>query len=388
MSRLAAALGTAPQTRELSPFEVFKKQINKLRPDMGALIGKEKVDAFVRACLNAVQHNAGLLDADRRTLFLSCMEAASDGLMPDGNEAVLNVYSTKDAERSKRENRQIYVDVVQYLPMAYGLVQRMYEIPGVTGVDAVAVYALDEFDYQRGDNPHIIHKPYDGDDDPGKVKAAYVVIKFKDRETKREVMFRRDIEKVRDKSKAKNGLMWDEKTGFYDQGAIKSVIHRVFKQLPQAERLARALAHDNKAVGLADVTTPTEDTGTNLAQLVDMRFDQELRDQALGGNAAKTGETIEGTVTGKTETGGAEIAAGAEAATAQGAGAATPPPPKPGDPGTPELKAKFLGQMDNAKSSDVLDIVQDDIKFYKWSDEDAAELKKRCDERRKAIAEA
>lgn len=396
MSRIAAALGTTPQTRELSPFEKFRIQINKLRTDIGALIGKDKVDTFVRTCLNAVQHNPGLLVADRRTLFLACMEAASDGLLPDGNEAVLNVYSTKDKERSDRENRAVYIEIVQYLPMAYGLVQKMYEIPGVVFVDAVAVNDRDAFDYARGDNPHIDHKPYDGTEDPGKVKAAYVVIKFKDRETKREVMFRRDIEKVRQKSKAPNGLMWKEgEGGFYDQGAIKSVIHRVFKQLPQAERLSRALAHDNKVVGLADVVAPSpeEAGGTNLAQLVDMTFSQELRDQALGGATVRTGETVEGTVTGKTQEG--EAASSTHAGAGSG-GTATeppaktdtplPPPPKAGDPGTPELKAKLLGQMTASTSLDVLDIVQDEVRFYKWTDEDAKELKDHCDERRKAIS--
>lgn len=394
MSRLASALGTAPQTRELSPFEKFRIQINKLRPDIAALIGKEKVDTFVRVCLNAVQHNPKLLDADRRTLFLACMEAASDGLMPDGNEAVFNVYPTKDKERTAKEHRDVWVEVVQYLPMAYGLVQKMYEIPGVTFVDAVAVSDRDEFDYARGDTPHINHKPYDGVEDPGKIKASYVVIKFKDRDTKREVMFRRDIEKVRQKSKAPNGLMWKEGDGgFYDQGAIKSVIHRVFKQLPQAERLSRALAHDNKAVGLADVVAPSpeEAGGTNLAQLVDMRFDQELRDQALGGATVRTGETVEGTVTGKTQDGESASSTQAEAGgTATESQAKTetqtPTPPKAGDVGSPELKAKLLGQMDASTSLDVLDIVQDEVRFYKWTDEDAKALKDHCDDRRKAIS--
>lgn len=264
MSRLQAAATAGTARREVSPYERFRHQVNQLRKDMGVLLGDEnKVDKFIRVCLNAVQHNPKTLAADRRSLLLACMEAVQDGLLPDGTEAVFNIYNTKDDAASKQQNREVRVDVVQYLPMAYGLIQKIYE-SGATYVDAVAVYAKDTFKYERGDNPRIVHEPWTGDGEPGAVVAAYVVVRYKDLETKREVMFKRDIEKVRSKSKAKDGMMWKD---FYDQAAIKSVIHRINKQLPQAERLRRALEHDNKAVGLADVEVISTDAGADLNEI-------------------------------------------------------------------------------------------------------------------------
>lgn len=385
-SRLAAALGTAPATREKTPYEVFRAQIGKLRKDIEAMVGKEKLDTFIRVCLNAVQYNPSLLEADRKSLFIACMEAAQDGLMPDGSEAVFNVYGTKNKERTRKEGHDVWEDVVQYLPMAYGLVQKIYE-SGATKVDAVAVYKEDHFKYRRGDNAGIDHEPYGGDKDPGPVVAAYCIVEYPQLATKREVMFRRDIEKVREKSKAKGGLMWGE---FYDQAAIKSVIHRIWKQLPKHDRLTRALMHDNKATGIegVDVVIPTDEAGTNLELLVDMRVEQEMRDTVLGG-IKKEGATVEGAVTGKTEDRAAEreVADPTTTHTATSGGVVINPLPKPGDPGTPELKAKLLGQMDASTSTDTLDIVQDEVRFFKWSIEDATELKVRADARRKALGD-
>lgn len=391
-TRLQGALGQpGAAKKEATPFELFRHQITtKLRKDIEALIGKDKVDGFIRVCLNSVQYEPKLLGADRRSLFLACLDAAQDGLMPDGNEAVFNIYPTK----TKVEGREVWVDQVQYLPMVYGLVQKMHEIPGVTGVDAVAVYDEDEFRFQRGDDPKIEHVPYDGDGDPGKVKAAYVVLKFKDREVKREVMFRRDIEKVRAKSKQPNGLMWKEDGGFYDQGAIKSVIHRVYKQLPNAERLRRALAHDNKVVGLADVVTPSDEVSTNLEALVDMRMDADMRKVPEGGIIHEGDAVVvgggagqpqhEAEVAGASGTGGAASSTGGAAATT-GATGSPGPAPKQGDPGTPELKEKFLRQLDASTSVDVLEIVMDDTRFYKWSVEDSSDLAVRYSERKTAL---
>jgi recombination protein RecT len=364
--KLASAMG-APQApkRERTPYEQFRAQINLVRRDIAALVGDKNVDRFIRVCLNAVQYNPKLLDADRRSLFLACMDAAQDGLIPDGSEAVLNIYPTKDREASKAQRRDVWVEVVQYLPMAYGLVQKIYEA-GATFVDAVAVYERDHFKYQRGDSPMIEHTPYGGSEEPGKIIAAYCVVKFPGLETKREVMFRRDIEKVRKKSKAPDGLMWKEgDDGFYDQGAIKSVIHRINKQLPQSERLNRALAKDNKAIGLSEIADlPAEETGPNLAALADGRLEQQLRDQVLNGGAPApqgekvvVGEQIDDAVTGEKKE-----------------KAETPPLPQKGDKGTPELKVKFLGQIENAQATDVLDIVIDDVRFYEWEKADLDEM--------------
>lgn len=200
-------------------------------------------DRFIRTVITAVQMNNELAFADRRSLLASCMKAAQDGLMPDGREAVLNIYSTK----IKTPNVDQWVPSVQYLPMVRGLLKVARNSGEIAHIDAAAVYEKDEFIFERGDDSKLVHRPYLGAEDPGPVIASYMIAKLTNGETHREVMSRRDIEKVREASKASNGPGWSK---WYDQFAIKSVIKRGTKLLPQSsDRLLRVIEHDNDAMG-------------------------------------------------------------------------------------------------------------------------------------------
>jgi recombination protein RecT len=374
MSKLEAALKGRAEPREPSAYERFRAQLNLVRSDVARLCGEQNVDRFIRVALNAVQANPKLIEprTSRRTLLLACLKAAQDGLLPDGREAVFNIYSTKDKEQSKTEGRDVWVDVVQYMPMSYGLIQKIYEA-GASYVDAVPVYARDVFDYQRGDEPRINHKPYAGDEEPGDVIAAYIIIKLRSGEVKREVMFRREIERVRQKSKAPDGLMWKE---FYDQGAVKSVVHRVVKQLPRSEPLERTLRHDNEVVGLEDVPLPAEMAGVDLEALVDGRLEAAARAVSGGGAAISPAAPSAASVQ---QSGG--DASNASGGTETQAG----PLPKKGDPGTPAIKAAFLSKMKACSDLDVLDIIADDSRFFTWDKKDAAEIAAEFTARRREL---
>lgn len=211
--------------------------------------GENQAKTFVRVVLNAVQKTPELLYAERKSLLLACMAAARDRLMPDGKEAVLNIYRTK----IKRDGRDEWIDAAQYLPMVAGLIKKLYESGHVISVDAAVVYKADVFEFERGDNPRILHKPNLEAEDPGPIIAAYVIIKLKTGETKREVLARRDIDKIRAASKAPDSPAW--KTWF-DQMAIKAVIKRAYKQVPSSVEVDAVIAADNDALGFDDFNAP------------------------------------------------------------------------------------------------------------------------------------
>lgn len=242
---------TPPAEREPTPYERFRAYVQTVSflNEIALLVGGEaQAKTFVRVVLTAVQQTPRLLEADRRSLLLACMKAARDRLMPDGKEAVFNIYNTKVREKNGRE---VWVPTVQYLPMSGGIIKKMYESGHVKFVDALAVYAKDEFIYERGDSPRLVHRPT-LDNEPGEIVAAYAVIKLDNGETKREVMPRRDIEKVRAASQAPDGPGWRD---WYDQFAIKSVIKRAYKQLPSSVEIEQVIAHDNEAMGFRAPTT-------------------------------------------------------------------------------------------------------------------------------------
>lgn len=245
------------EPRQETPLSWFRSAVDKRRSEFLSALPKDvNADRFIRTLITTAQMRPELLEADRRSLIASCMKAAQDGLMPDGREAVLNVYKTQIGND--------WVPMVQYLPMVRGLLKAIRNSGEIAHVDAAAVYEKDHFRFTRGDDPRIEHEPYDGDEEPGIVKAAYVIVRFDNGEIHREVMFRRDIEKVRAASRTSDGPAW---RNWYDQMAIKAVIKRAHKLLPSSsERLERVIEHDNEAMDFDfSPRTHTDDTA-QLAQ--------------------------------------------------------------------------------------------------------------------------
>lgn len=230
----------ATEPRQDTPLSWFRSAVDKRRKEfLAALPSDVNVDRFIRTLMTTAQMRPELFEADSRSLVAACMKAAQDGLFPDGREAVLNVYKTKVAND--------WVPMVQYLPMVRGLLKIMRNSGEISYVDAAAVYERDEFIFERGDNARLIHSPYLGEEEPGNIVAAYCIARFHNGEVHREVMTRRDLNKVKSSSKSGTGdnspwVKWE------DQMSIKSVIKRAYKLLPgSSERLETVIEHDNEA---------------------------------------------------------------------------------------------------------------------------------------------
>jgi recombination protein RecT len=282
-----------PKAPEVTPYQEFRAKLNRgIKEEIARALPPEiDVERFIRTVLTSVQMNPDLLYAHRQSLMNSCMRAAQDGLFPDGREAVLNVYNTKVKVQEGNREVERWIPMVQYLPMVRGILKVIRNSGDIAHIDAAAAYERDVFRFTRGDDPRIVHEPYGGDDDPGKVIAAYVIVRLTNGEVHREVMWRRDIEKVRSKSKQQDGLMWGT---FYDQAAIKSVIKRAAKLLPtSSERLERLIDNDNEAMGfdsfnqrgadstaimtMAEAAAPAAPAAPATPAVTDQRAEQEQR---------------------------------------------------------------------------------------------------------------
>jgi recombination protein RecT len=242
---MSTTVTTTDDKKPLSPAQGFKKMLTGgQREQIAAQLPQGiDVDRFIRTALTVVSMNPELLTCTSTSLMGSIMLAAKDGLLPDGKEAVIQVYNCNVA---KKNCPAIWEKQAQYMPMVRGLINILYRTGDVAMVDGVAVRQKDVFEYERGDQPRIVHKPYMGADDAGPVIAAYCIIKLNNGEVKREVMNARDIAAVRSMSKSKNGPGWNN---WEDQFAIKAVIKRAFKQLPtDSEDLSRVIEHDNQAM--------------------------------------------------------------------------------------------------------------------------------------------
>ncbi|AFN39075.1 RecT-like ssDNA annealing protein [Burkholderia phage BcepMigl] len=298
-----------PAEQKPTPYIEFREKLNRgIRAEIEKALPPDiDVDRFIRTVLTSVQMKPDLLYANRQSLMNACMRAAQDGLFPDGREAVLNIYPTKMKvwdERAKREVEE-WVPMVQYLPMVRGILKVMRNSGEVANIDAAAVYVKDHFRFVRGDDPRIEHEPYLGDDDPGPIIAAYMIVKLTNGEVRREVMPRRDIEKTRLASKNAEGANspW---TKWYDQMAIKAVIKRGSKLLPaSSDRLDRVIEHDNEASGFeafnqrgvdaSALMVPAEPAAPATPAVTDQRAEQDQRRPSrMAGivNRARTAEPV------------------------------------------------------------------------------------------------
>ncbi len=194
------------------------------------------VDRFIRTVITVVQMDNTLLNADRKTLLSSCMKAAQDGLLLDGREAALVKYYMKKTG----------VTVIQYIPMVGGLLKKARNSGEIKEVLAEAVYEKDMFKYRLGESPKIEHNPFWGED-RGSFVAAYCIVKTKDGGIYRKVLSKADIDKVKEKSKAKESGPWVD---FYDQMGIKTAIKANLKLCPQSSDLQGLIDYDNEMTGI------------------------------------------------------------------------------------------------------------------------------------------
>lgn len=180
------------------------------------------LDRFTAVTLTAIQQNPELITADRKSLFNSVLKCAADGLIPDGREAALVIFTVKGEKKC------------QYMPMVDGL--RKQAAKHGFRLSATAVHEHDEFDYELGLEPRLTHKPAKLGTPRGELIGAYATVT--DEQGRHvlppEVMGKDEIDKVRAVSKTGKSE-YGPWANWYEQMARKTVARRAFKQIPLAQ---------------------------------------------------------------------------------------------------------------------------------------------------------
>lgn len=173
------------------------------------------VDRFVRATVTAVMQNPEIVKAETASIMQSLIRCAQDGLMPDGREAALVAFGGK----------------AQYLAMIGGL--RKIAAEHGWSIETRLVYANDEFTYELGLEPKLVHVPTRAGGARGAMLAAYAVGRHRDGRLLVEVMYAEDIAKVQKASRAGNSGPWRD---WPERMWEKTVGRRLFTKLPLGER--------------------------------------------------------------------------------------------------------------------------------------------------------
>lgn len=254
-SQRGEVVASTPEERGLVAFNSqLVDRADEFRKVLPSHITPEK---FQRTVITAVTQNPDLLNCDRRSLITACMKAAQDALLPDGREAALVKFNT----RQKIDGEWKTVSLVQYMPMVYGLRKKILQSGEVSDIKPNVVYRreVDEgrFVYEEGSEAMLRHKPIldlsaeEAADD--QIVAAYSMATYKDGSKSYEVMRRFEIDKVRECSQT--GATRDRKgdardpsgpwVDWFPEQSKKTVMRRHSKTLPMSGDILDVEAHDD-----------------------------------------------------------------------------------------------------------------------------------------------
>jgi recombination protein RecT len=244
--------------RQPKPVERFCSLIDAKQATFSAALPPHiPFERFRSVVISALSLEPGLLQADQSSLFTSCLQAASDGLLPNKRESALVTFRVK-ADTG-------WIAKVQYMPMYAGLLKKMRQSGLVLSFTAQCVYEHDEFDFAHGSGAFIRHKPKLVGDRGGLV-CAYAFAKLKDGSELFEVMTLDQIDRRRAVSKSKSGPWVD----WYDEMARKTVARKLMSFLPSNSDIDQLMSHMDQDADLS----PRKRTTTDLTDDSEIEFDQ------------------------------------------------------------------------------------------------------------------
>lgn len=226
--------------------DAFKAQVTRALPKFF------DSDRFVRAALNDFRMNPTLAECSTPSVLGYYLQTAALGLEPA--PTLGQVYPVPfNNKRTGQKECQFFLGYRGMLAIA----RRSGD---VLSVDAQIVHARDEFELTYGLEQSLIHRPY-LDGDPGEMRGAYCVVRFRSGGAQFVFMSREEIEAHRNRSKSKDCGPWATD---YEAMALKTVFRRLFKWLPLSIEAAEAIAGDG---GVYKPAAPTEAEGDEMLEV-------------------------------------------------------------------------------------------------------------------------
>ncbi len=188
-------------------------------------------DRFIITTLMAIGKNPDLQRCTQASMYLSIIECARIGLYPDNKEAALVPFG-KEAV---------------LIPMIQGIIRLMLRSPGVLKVEARVVYEGDDFQFEYGLKPNLIHRlPTKGSDTKAPVTHAYAIGWRQGTDPTFEVMTIDELELVRSFSKAPNSPAYKIHPGEMYRKIVLKRLSKYFDLSPEANR---AIELDHLMIG-------------------------------------------------------------------------------------------------------------------------------------------
>lgn len=245
-ANLPAEEDKSPAAQQRKRLDAFMGELEKRNAQLTTLLSDSNVDPkkFLEVARRAFMRNPDLLKCDAASLIESFINAANDGLLPDGRQGAVVPYNVNVAPKNRPKN---YVKKAQWIPMYQGLLDVAYRSGNFRSIEARVVYAGDVFDYELGIEPTVTHKPMrrPAGTSP-EIVAAYAVAITREGGKYFEPFEGNDIAKVKAASRASSGP-WGQ---WGEEMTRKGPLRRMWKYLPKDDRMARVGAREDEVYDL------------------------------------------------------------------------------------------------------------------------------------------
>jgi len=229
MDNTKVAKTVATAAKVLTVFDFMQQQKELISK---ALPQSITVDRLVSMFTMVIRSNPELLSCTQSSLIGAMVQTAQLGLMP-GN--IAHCYYVPFNNKNGRD--------VQFIIGYKGLIELVNRSGKATILSTECVYEHDEFEYELGLNPVLMHRPAEGKD-RGQVKGVYAIAKNLIADEKVFVYLpRMDIDKVRSASKA-GASDYSPWARWYEEMAKKTAVKRLTKLLPLSIDVQKQIATD------------------------------------------------------------------------------------------------------------------------------------------------
>lgn len=213
-------------------------------------------DRLTRVALTVIRQNPELRECTVPSLLAAVMQCAQLGLEP----GVLGHAYLVPFRNSRTGTRE-----VQFIIGYKGMVDLIRRSGQVESIVARIVYENDEFSLSYGIQDELRHVPWhmrEGYSEPGRIRGAYMVARFKDGGYHVHYMPIAKIEERRKRSKAGQSGPW---VTDYEAMCLKTVVRDAFRWLPVSVEIMRGVAQDESIKrSFEDVDSEAPDYGDTI----------------------------------------------------------------------------------------------------------------------------
>ncbi|MDR2024113.1 MAG: recombinase RecT [Hungatella sp.] len=233
LEKRAAGGGGQSQSVRLTKNMTIVDMVKALEPEIKrALPSILTPERFTRMALSAINNTPKLAECTPMSFIAALMNAAQLGLEPNTplGQAYLIPYKNKG------------ILECQFQLGYRGLIDLAYRNERMQSVEAQVVYENDEFSYELGLHPSLIHRP--SFDEPGDIRAFYAIFRLDNGGFRFEVMSKSYVDAYAARySKAFTSDFSPWKSN-YEGMAKKTVIKQLLKYAPMKSEFQKAVTMD------------------------------------------------------------------------------------------------------------------------------------------------